>query len=126
MADSKVIFDRYIRPGSRCEKIVTGIRMGMTDEELAARFDRKNIQGGSTCLPSDIAVYRKALNGQLSSGTESAMPKHWHGETFWAEIGRMLGDGLTKEAISKQLDVNDKTARYYIKRYREMQGGHSG
>ena len=61
------VFDRMCRvPGTRCAAIMDMIDRGLSDEEIAARFDV--VRGDSThsCAAADIAVYRKAHDGTLA------------------------------------------------------------
>ena len=60
------MFQRYCRqPGTRINDIMTLIEHGYSDFDIADMFDRRNDSGNHTCAADDIAVYRKAMNGEL-------------------------------------------------------------
>lgn len=65
-AHEEKMFQLYCRQlGTRINDIMTLIESGFTDEEIAAIIGTKKANGILDTLPSDIAVYRKALRGDL-------------------------------------------------------------
>lgn len=53
------------KPGTRINDIMTLIEHGFSDYDIADLLDKRNETGNRTCAAEDIAVYRKALNGEL-------------------------------------------------------------
>lgn len=66
MFDEQPLFVKYCRrPGTRCAKIMQMIDDGKTDEEIAERWRTTKY---------DIAVYRKAHDGTLTTINHDYMP----------------------------------------------------
>lgn len=60
------MFQHYCRrPGTRINDIMVLIESGFSDEEIADMVGHKNSKGQSNTKAYDIAVCRKALNGEL-------------------------------------------------------------
>ena len=58
---------RCRKPGTRMNEIFTLIEQGWSDEDIAALYDvHKPASGAHTCVPHDIALYRKVLSGDTA------------------------------------------------------------
>lgn len=67
MVTGDAAFELYCRaPGTRCAAIMDMIDRGLSDEEIAARFDVVRGDSAHSCAAADIAVYRKAHDGTLA------------------------------------------------------------
>ena len=65
-AQEEKMFQHYCRqPGTRINAIMTLIESGFSDADIADMVGHKNSKGQSDTKAYDIAVYRKALNGEL-------------------------------------------------------------
>ena len=105
----QTVFESYIPAGSRSERIVKAIKEGMSDEELAKRFNT----GRKTA-----AVYRRALNGELGGGEKHTW--NWHGPEFYRGIGKMIEQGLTPKQIAEKLHVQRNQGYTYVRKYKAM------
>ena len=100
----------HVKRGSRCEKILQGIELGLSNETLAKRFGTG---------PKVIELYRKALKGGFdNSGKRRSW--NWHPPAFYAKVNAMAEKGMSKPEIAEKLGVTRNQVYYYLKKYKEL------
>ena len=109
MSNARDEFLTHVHKGSRTWKIVCGIEMGLSEDEIARRFrtGRKVIN-----------VYRRALNGELTQSSKTAW--NWRGPEFYREIGELIQAGAKAQDIAARYKVKMNRAYYIIRQCKTM------
>lgn len=100
--DGKPAFDLYCRqPGTRINAIMEMIDQGWGDPEIALAFDTD---------AETIAVFRKAHDGKLTTGSD--------GDPRRGDVYLMTMAGYTADQIAKALKLDRNTVYRWAKEYR--------